>query len=339
MQIIKSVIIAAVFFYPISIFAQTTYIPEGSKEYNILDRIEIKEGNNNDLNFSTLKPYSRRSVVQEGQLIDSLNAQPGSKIHLTDIDKYNLNSVYMDNSEWYNGSKESFLSKKSLWNTFYVTKPNLLEVNTKDFFLAINPVINFQVGSESGNDQNLFINKRGVTARGRIANKIGFSTTISENQERGPSFFESRVREYNAVPGVGFYKNFKKNAFDYFDARGYVTFNVTKYIDVQFGYDKNFIGDGYRSLFLSDDANSYLFLKLSTKIWKFDYENLFMELMPQFVKTGDNLLDRKYAAMHHLSMNVTKWLNLGLFESVTFGRENYFDFEYLNPIIFLRYSE
>lgn len=339
MQIIKSVIIAAVFFYPVSLIAQTTYIPEGSKEYNTIDRIEIKEGNNNDLNFSTLKPYSRRSVVQEAQLIDSLNEQPGSKINLTDIDKYNLHSVYMDNSEWYNGSKESFLSKKSLWNTFYVTKPNLLEVNTKDFFLAVNPVINFQVGSESGNDQNLFINKRGITARGRIANKIGFSTTISENQERGPSFFENRVREYNAVPGVGFYKNFKKNAFDYFDARGYVTFNVTKYIDVQFGYDKNFIGDGYRSLFLSDDANSYLFLKLSTKIWKFDYENLFMELMPQFVKTGDNLLDRKYAAMHHLSMNVTKWLNLGLFESVTFGRENYFDFEYLNPIIFLRYSE
>ncbi|MEO8855085.1 MAG: hypothetical protein ABI359_14975 [Ginsengibacter sp.] len=339
MQIIKSVIIAAVFFYPISIFAQTTYIPEGSKEYNILDRIEIKEGNNNDLNFSTLKPYSRRSVVQEGQLIDSLNEQPESKIHLTDIDKYNLHSIYMDNSEWYTGSKESFLSKKSLWNTFYVTKPNLLEVNTKDFFLAVNPVINFQVGSESGNDQSLFINKRGVTARGRIANKIGFSTTLSDNQERGPSFFESRVREYNAVPGVGFYKNFKKNAFDYFDARGYVTFNVTKYIDVQFGYDKNFIGDGYRSLFLSDDANSYLFLKLSTKMWKFDYENLFMELMPQFTNSGANLLDRKYAAMHHLSMNVTKWLNLGLFESVTFGRRSYFDFEYLNPIIFLRYSE
>ena len=64
-----------------------------------------------------------------------------------------------------------------------------------------------------------------------------------------------------------------------------------------------------------------------------------MELMPQFVKNGDNLLDRKYAAMHHLSMNVTKWLNIGLFESVVFGRKNRFDFEYLNPIIFLRHIE
>lgn len=339
MQNIKRVLTLLVFFYPISIFAQTTYIPEGSKAYDIIDRLEIKNGALNDLNFSTLKPYSRKSVVQEAEYIDSMNKEELSKISLTKIDQYNLHCVLMDNSEWVSGSKEIFLSKKPVLKSFYTTKPNLLEVNAKDLFLVVNPVINFQAGGESGNSQGLFINKRGVTARGRIANKIGFSSTISENQERGPSFFENRVNEFRAVPGVGFYKNFKKNAFDYFDARGYVTFNATKYIDVQFGYDKNFIGDGYRSLFLSDNANSYLFLKLNTKIWKFDYENLFMELMPQFVKNGDNLLDRKYAAMHHLSMNVTKWLNLGLFESITFGRKNYFDFEYLNPIIFLRYSE
>src|SRR6185312_14008325 len=287
MQIIKSVITLAIFFYPITIFAQTTYVPEGSKEYHIIDRMEIKQGKNTDINFSTLKPYSRRAIVQEAEYIDSVNRESDSLTtdaqeensgsNLSQVDQYNLHSLLMDNSEWVSGSKESFLSKNPIWKTFYVTKPNLLEVDTKDFFLAVNPVINFQVGSESGNNQNLFINKRGVTVRGRIANKIGFSSTVSENQERGPSFFEDRVNEFHAVPGVGFYKNFKKNAFDYFDARGYVTFGVTKYIDVQFGYDKNFIGDGYRSLFLSDDANSYLFLKLNTKIWKFDYENLFME--------------------------------------------------------------
>ena len=82
-------------------------------------------------------------------------------------------------------------------------------------------------------------------------------------------------------------------AYDYFDARGYITFNATKYIDIQFGYDKNFIGNGYRSLFLSDCGNSYLFLKLNTRIWKFNYQNLFMELMPQFQKSGDNLLDQE----------------------------------------------
>ncbi|HEY9340854.1 MAG TPA: hypothetical protein VIQ23_04705 [Hanamia sp.] len=337
MQIIKSLITLLVIFYPAFIFAQTTYLPEGSKENDFIERMEIKQGKNTDLNFSSVKPYSRRAVVEEAEYSDSINHADG--FDLTPVDEYNLHSLLMNNSEWVTGSKETFLSKKPILKNFYVTQPNLLEVNTKDFFLAVNPVLSLQVGKESGNDQSLYYNKRGVTLRGRIANKIGFSTTITDNQERGPQFFTDYVNGNRAVPGVGFYKRFKNNGYDYFDGRGYFTFNVTKYIDVQFGYDKNFIGNGYRSLFLDDFGDSYLFLKLNTKIWKFNYQNIFMELMPQYSKSGDNLLDRKYSAMHHLSMNVTKWLNVGLFEGVVFGRKNRFDFEYLNPIIFLRHVE
>ena len=172
-----------------------------------------------------------------------------------------------------------------------------------------------------------------------IGKKVGFSSFITDNQERGPKFFQQQVATLRAVPGNGFYKPFKKTGVDYFDARGYLTFNAAKFIDFQFGYDKNFIGNGYRSLFLSDWGNSYLFLKINTKIWKLNYQNIFMELMPQFKKNGDSLLPRKYAAMHHLSMNVTKWLNVGLFEGIIFGRQNHFDFQYLNPIIFYRHIE
>ncbi len=122
---------------------------------------------------------------------------------------------------------------------------------------------------------------------------------------------------------------------------GQSTFTAAKYLDFQFGYDKNFIGNGYRSLFLSDFGNSYLFLKINTRIWKFNYMNLFTELVPQTVNisAGNKLLDKKYAAMHHLSMDVTKWLNIGIFESVVFGRRNHFEFSYLNPVIFLRLAE
>ncbi len=350
MQIIKSLCILLVFVCPYLINAQTTYLPEGSKEYQFIDRLEIKQGQNTNYNYATLKPYSRRSLVQEAEYLDSArlsysnsltgqDVQKWAGLNLTPIDIYNLHSILMDNAEWVSGSKESFLSKKPVLKDFYVTKPNLLEVNVKDFFLAVNPVLCFQLSKESDNDETVFYNKRGITARGVIANRIGFSTTITDNQERGPRFFQSRVNAFHAVPGVGFYKDFKTTGFDYFDARGYITFNATKYIDFQFGYDKNFIGNGYRSLLLSDFGDSYLFLKINTKIWKFNYQNIFMELMPEFVKKGDNLLDRKYAATHHLSINVTKWLNVGLFESVIFGRKNRFDFEYLNPVIFLRHIE
>jgi hypothetical protein len=145
--------------------------------------------------------------------------------------------------------------------------------------------------------------------------------------------------KYQSVPGAGYYKNFKGTGFDYFDARGYFTFNITKYIDVAFGYDRNFIGNGYRSLFLSDFSNNTLFLKLNTRIWKINYQNLFMELHQTEPRGPDRLLRKKYAVFHHLDVNVTKKLNIGLFEGVMFGRSNRFEFGYLNPVIFYRSVE
>jgi hypothetical protein len=92
-------------------------------------------------------------------------------------------------------------------------------------------------------------------------------------------------------------------------------------------------------MFFSDAGNSNLFLKLNTRIWKINYQNLFMELHAAEIPGGDKLLPKKYAAMHHLDVSVNKWLNIGLFEGVVFGRRDRFDFGYLNPIIFYRSIE
>ena len=345
MQIIKSLTKLLFFICPFFAAAQTTYLQQGDKAYQLLERLEIKGQKNTLLNFSNIKPFSRKALVPLVERIDSINKAGGTgdsqtvAVPLTKTDQYNLHSFLMNNSEWVTGNKESFMSRKPILKTFYKTRPNLVEVNVKDFFLAINPVLHVSYGKESGNDENVFLNSRGVTLRGLIAKKIGFSTTLTENQERGPLFFRNKIIASRAVPGYGYYKGFKSTGVDYFDARGYVTFNITKYIDVQFGHDKNFIGNGYRSLFLSDWGNSYLFLKLNTRIWKLNYENIFMELMPQFVKKGDNLLDKKYQALHHLSFDISKSVTIGIFEAVTFGRRNHFEFQYLNPIIFLRHLE
>ena len=350
MQIIKSFIKLVVFVCPLSAAAQSTYLNQGAKEIHFINRLEIKQQRNTDLNFSSVRPYNRKYIVREATFLDS--ARMGYKdsagvdkykewtdLDLTEVDEYNLQSLLMNNSEWVNTSKESFISKKPLLNSFYKTKANFFEVNNKDLFLAINPVLQIHQAIEPGYDEGIFLNSRGVSVRGLIGKKVGFSSYITDNQERGPRFFQEQVNTYRAVPGNGFYKTFKKTGVDYFDARGYITFNAAKFIDFQLGYDKNFIGSGYRSLFLSDWGNSYLFAKINTKVWKFNYQNIFMELMPQFKKMGDTLLDRKYAAMHHLSMNVTKWLNIGLFEGIIFGRKNRFDFQYLNPVIFYRHIE
>jgi hypothetical protein len=330
--------------FPLSLFiflsnfcaAQSTYLPQGDKAAIITERLEILGQKDSVMNFSKAKPLNRQQLIR-GAMSFKQN-HPG--IALSKTDEYNLSRLYAGNIEYLPENLRGTLkSKKAIGKNFYTTPANLYEVHVKDFDLVINPIIQFQYMKENDNNESLFLNSRGVGIRGRIANKIGFAASIVDNQERDPLYVQAWENKFQSVPGAGYYKNFKGTGFDFFDARGYFTFNVTKYIDVAFGYDRNFIGNGYRSLFLSDFSNNTLFLKLNTRIWKFNYQNLFMELQQTEPRGADRLLRKKYAVFHHLDVNVTKNLNIGLFEGIMFGRTNRFEFGYLNPVIFYRSVE
>jgi hypothetical protein len=312
--------------------AQTTFLNPGDKANILLERMEIKAAKDSAFNFSKTKPFSRRGVIASvrARCIPAL---------LSKTDAYNVYSLWYNNTEWADTNISKLKSKKPIGKNFYKTPANLYEVHVKDFDLILNPVIQFSVGKEDGYGQNLFLNSRGLTLRGKIANKIGFYTYLTDNQERVPAYAQQWTAERKAVPGNGFYKPFKTDGFDYFEARGYVTFGATRYIDIAFGYDKNFIGNGHRSLMLSDFASNMLFLKLNTRIWKINYQNIFTELNNAHLPGGDKLVPKKYAAIHHLDIAITQWLNMGLYEAVIFGRQNRFDFGYLNPIIFYRSIE
>jgi hypothetical protein len=335
MQFKKTVLRLILFIFPFPAIAQTTFFNPGDKAYTLIERMEIKAGKDSAFNFSKTKPYSRRHLINA---VDYYSIRPG--VNLTKVDAHNVRSLYMNNLEWVpEADRSNFHSKKPIGKSFYQTPANLYEVHVKDFDLALNPVIQFTVGKENDYGQTLFLNTRGVTLRGKIANKIGYYTYVTDNQERDPQYVQQWASERKALPGNGFYKPFKTDGFDYFEARGYITFGVTKYIDIAFGYDKNFIGNGYRSLMLSDFSSNMLFLKLNTRIWKINYQNVFAELENAHVPGGDRLIPKKYAAIHHLDIALTKWLNMGLYESVVFGRKDRFDFGYLNPIIFYRSIE
>ncbi len=228
---------------------------------------------------------------------------------------------------------------RSKWGPFFQRPTNLYEVHVPDFDLIVNPVLGLTVGKQNGSSDWLFENTRGVVIDGRIAGKIGFHSYLTENQERLPIYAQDWERRQKALPNQGYYKRFKGTGYDFFDARGYITFPATKYVEVAFGYDRHFIGNGHRSLFLSDWGNSNMFLRLNTRIWKFNFRNLFMELQQADDRVGDRLIGKKYVAMHHLDLQVNRWLQVGFFEGVIFGRPNRFDFSYLNPVIFYRSIE
>ncbi len=335
MQIKQTLTTLLLIFLSLYMDAQTTYLPQDDKAYLLMERMEIKSRTDSFFNFSTTKPYSRLHVYSA---IRHILSQKSSL--LSPVDNYNARRVLLNNDEYMSpDERKNIASKKPILKNFYKTPANLYEVHVKDFDLIVNPAIQVTVSKENNNTETLYLNSRGASVRGRIANKIGFYTLLTDNQEKDPLYVRQLVTARKAVPGEGFYKQFKQTGYDFFDARGYFTFGATKYINVAFGYDRNFIGNGYRSFFLGDDNSNALFLKLNTRIWKVNYQNLFLELSNADNRSGDHLIGKKYAAFHHLDIGITRWMNLGLFEGVVFGRVNHFEFGYLNPIIFYRSIE
>ena len=79
---------------------------------------------------------------------------------------------------------------------------------------------------------------------------------------------------------------------------------------MELGHGRHFIGNGMRSLLLSDFSNNYFYLKFNTRVWKLNYQNLFAELSAVSANQlpGDLLLNKKYMASHYLSFRPRKTL-------------------------------
>jgi hypothetical protein len=340
----KNIIHLVIFFLIAALpsFAQSDYINLGNKQYQLLDRLDIRTQHDSLLGFTTVKPYDRKKMTIRVQYIDSLDKAGQLPFHLSATDRYNMRRLLMDNWEWSSGYTDSFPGRP-VFHTFYKTPANLYAVDTKDFKLVINPLLNLQYGHANDGTGSIFQNTRGISLRGNIGNKIGFYSILTDNQERDPAYVRDFVAKYDAVPGAGFYKYYQNNGYDYFDARGGISFNAARYFNIQFAYDKLFIGNGFRSLFLSDFSSNYLYLRISTRVWKFDYENIIAQSIAPFPPFGSDptrsMHPQNYMMMHHLSLQVTRWLNLGFYEHIMEEGKYGLQLSYLNPVIFYRSVE
>ncbi|GAB3828813.1 capsule assembly Wzi family protein [Hymenobacter jeollabukensis] len=337
------------------------YVPLDQDVYRLIDRYAIKYGPDSvgDIHTST-RPYNRAAVGRLGRRLlragmvapvtdDNIVLGPNrvNVTTLSGVDAFNAEYLLSDNWQTLPANLQPInQSRRPILKHFYRTSTDLYSVNTPDFQLRVNPVLNLQVGS--GSDGFLYTNTRGAQIEGTIDKRLGFYTYFTDTQMRVPEYVAGRVRRDNAVPHEGYWKLFKnqQNQFDFLTARGYVTYAATRHINVQLGHDRNVIGNGYRSLILSDYAAPYFFLKLNTRVWKLNYQNLFAELTTERTRdrgTGGNIdtvFQKKYMALHHLSYDITPGLNVGLFESTMFGRgKGRFELQYLNPIIFYRSVE
>lgn len=336
-------LVAFLFAYvPALLFAQSTYLPLNDDYYHRLDRYEIKSGRVYSEIFTTIKPYKRSDAVA---FIDSVNA---NGLITSRADRFNYEYFRNDSWEW--AKPESNESKRPFLKTFYKKKSDLFHVDTPEFDLHINPILYVGAGSDTRADDLLFMNTRGVEVRGMVDRKVGFYTMFTENQMHLPAHAQDYLSQYFVVPHEGFWKSFKNNAVDFLHARGHITFEATKHINLQLGHDRFFIGNGHRSLIMSDFAPPALFFKGAVKVWRINYLYSLHNMKADAPgtlggsKPTSSGYPDKFVAFHHLSINIGKKLNVGVFETVIFSPEDSlgtgkFQFGYINPLIFYRAIE
>ncbi|WP_235299251.1 hypothetical protein [Portibacter marinus] len=349
-------------FLPLLSSAQYTHIPLHSDLHDYARKLEIQ--GKSDLH-AAIGEYSSRSVFRE--TIDTFVSLSGSQKYLAtkliktypefwdDISTSEVfQAEYIDSTQTFYTSKEYQYSEilniiepeKPILKYFYANRNHLALIKAKGFLLKINPVLYFGAGQDLAQQKLTFENRRGIALSGHINDKVYFYSDILESQAVFPTYVNNYVNKFKAIPGNGFYKNYNSGVveslrgYDFLNATAYINVNISKNIGVEFGNNNQFLGNGQRSLLLSDFTNNYLYLKLNTKIWKLHYQNIFAELIPISPKDvpSGQIISRKYMTTHYLSFK-HKNIELGVFETVVFGRDDGFDLQYLNPVILYRLVE
>ena len=262
--------------------------------------------------------------------------------------------VYEEVNRYYDfeAQKNDLLKEKTSWLGRKFWNEHMVTLQGEDYWFTVDPAADLMLGKETADneDQNLtYNNTRALVFQGGLGKNLNFYTVFYESQGSFAGYFNRYARSIRPdggnpaiVPGRGVAKEGRSGDFDYPIATGYLSYSPSTHFNIQLGHGKQFIGDGYRSLLLSDNASPYPFIKLNTTFWKFKYTNTFMSLRdvrPEV--TADGSFRTKYMANHYLSFNVSKRLNLGFFENVIWENENDrgVDLNYLNPVIFYRAIE
>ena len=308
--------------------------------------------------FDSIKTYTFKNPHYKSALnmpfthlnysvFDALLNQVGSNNH-TASKPYS----YAEVSKYYDiEAAEQLLAKNaSGWWSRKLWNENLVTIQGERYWFIINPILDLRIGKDFDSEKsNTFINTRGVSVQGGLGNELVFSTSIYESQGRFADYYNAYAESLKPsggnpaiIPGIGIAKPFKTDAYDFPMAEAQLKYSPNEFINLQLGYNRNFIGDGYRSILQGDATSPYPYFKINTTFWKLKYTNTYMWLKDvREDVTAEGTYATKYMASHYLSLNVSKKLNFGFFENVVWTNTNDrgFDFNFVNPIIFYRAVE
>lgn len=227
---------------------------------------------------------------------------------------------------------------------------NMVRAVGQNSVFTLDPYLDAGLGKSNEKNGVLVNFAAGVNMQATFNKKLSFNLGVITNLNEYPQYLDSIIyAKYNRfdpasgryiIPGENSAKLTKDNRFSYTNFNFNVTYTPNSHLLIAGGYGKNFIGDGYRSLLLSDNANNYPYVRLQARLWKLTYNVLYNHYTNNFWYEVDGRPQPKYSTIHYLGFN-TKKLQIGVFDEVTWIAKDTnfnrgFDVQYLNPIIFIR---
>lgn len=265
-------------------------------------------------------PFDRLSQIRQDRA--GLGAQAavhsGAKpVLVSDTDISGIAGFDSDTTKYYYKITEKIFSS------------HLIELNKPDFKLYADFLFDFGFGQEtvdqitpSQEENTLFQNTRGFVVQGQIGKKVFFYTDFRENQGRYPGYVNQFVDSTQVFPGSGRIKPFGDDGYDYSMASGFVGIEAADWLNLSFGHSKQFIGHGYRSLLLSDNAHNYPFVSYEIDALENRIQHRYtlallqnLDRLPQG-ETPEAIFKRKVASWNYLSFKPLPNLEVGLFEEV-----------------------
>jgi hypothetical protein len=243
-------------------------------------------------------------------------------------------------------------SSKS-WLNHVLFSGHVVEVKNKEYTFYMDYLTDFGFGREFNDSRSTNINTRGYQIGGTIGTKFFFYTSGYENQGKFANYIEDYITRTGMVPSQSYDRTSNgnsqlKNTRDWSYVTAMIGFAPTNKISIAIGQDKTFIGDGYRSVLLSDYASTYPLLRFSIDLGKHvqymaQWAYMDNQLAPRFdVNPSGSNYRRTWAAFHYIDWNINNRASIGFFNALIAaeaddqGNRHGFDVNYINPVLFLR---
>lgn len=224
------------------------------------------------------------------------------------------------------------------------TEKKLISWVGHNYKIRVSPVLGLSPAVAKSNNLNsgfTYFLSGGARIEASVKKKFYFHADGIYGSQKPPSYLAAIYDSLTVVPGLGLDKN---SGSEYlFRQFGFAAaYRLSKYFTLIAGRGKNFLGEGYRSLYLSDFTSNNNYLKLDVNVWKMRYQVLYNEYrQPANYPAATFPLITKFATTHYLSLDLAKWCAVNAFETVVWANTSGtvsrgYDFNYLNPIIFFR---